>query len=70
MTSHGWKSRLPVEDREAYAKLKALGYVEIAAGEHFSSVSALFLGRDCVDIVQVDVSHHGGLSGISKIIDL
>ena len=25
---------LPVEDREGYSKLKALGYVEIAAGEH------------------------------------
>ena len=63
---------LPVEDREAYAKLKALGYVEIAAGEHehdFLGFRTL-LGRDCVDIVQADVSHHGGLSGISKIIDL
>ena len=63
---------LPVEDREAYSKLKALGYVEIAAGEHehdFLGFRTL-LGRDCVDIVQADVSHHGGLSGISKIIDL
>ena len=63
---------LPVEDREGYSKLKALGYVEIAAGEHehdFLGFRTL-LGRDCVDIVQADVSHHGGLSGISKIIDL
>ena len=63
---------LPVEDREAYLSLKALGYVEIAAGEHehdFLGFRTL-LGRDCVDIVQADVSHHGGLSGISKIIDL
>ena len=63
---------LPVEDREAYARLKALGYVEIAAGEHEKDFLGFrtFLGRDCVDIVQADVSHHGGLSGISKIIDL
>ena len=25
---------LPMDDREAYAKLRAFGYVEIAAGEH------------------------------------
>ena len=63
---------LPVEDREGYAKLKALGYVEIAAGEHehdFLGFRTL-LGRDCVDVIQADVSHHGGLSGISKIIDM
>ena len=63
---------LPVEDRDAYAKIKSLGYVDIAAGEHekdFLGFRSL-LGRDCVDIVQADVSHHGGFSGISKIIDL
>ena len=49
---------LPVEDREAYAKLKALGYVEIAAGEHENNLLGFrtLLGRDCVDIVQADVS--------------
>ena len=63
---------LPVEDRDAYANIKSLGYVDIAAGEHekdFLGFRSL-LGRDCVDIVQADVSHHGGFSGISKIIDL
>ena len=63
---------LPVEDREAYFKLRSLGYVEIAAGEHEQNFLGFrtLLGRDCVDIVQADVSHHGGFSGISKIIDL
>lgn len=63
---------LPVEDRDAYAKIKSLGYVDIAAGEHEKDFLGFrtLLGRDCVDIVQADVSHHGGFSGISKIIDL
>ena len=63
---------LPVEDRVAYAKLKSMHYVDIAAGEHeldFLGFRTL-LGRDCVDVVQADVCHHGGFSGISKIIDL
>ena len=63
---------LPVEDRDAYANIKSLGYVDIAAGEHEKEFLGFrtLLGRDCVDIVQADVSHHGGFSGISKIIDL
>ena len=63
---------LPVEDRDAYTKIKSLGYVDIAAGEHEKDFLGFrtLLGRDCVDIVQADVSHHGGFSGISKIIDL
>ena len=63
---------LPVKDRDAYAKLKAMHYVNIAAGEHEDDFLGFrtLLGRDCVDIVQADVSHHGGLSGISKIIGL
>ena len=63
---------LPVEDRDAYANIKSLGYVDIAAGEHEKDFLGFrtLLGRDCVDIVQADVSHHGGFSGISKIIDL
>ena len=63
---------LRVEDRDGYARLKALQYVAIAGGEHeldFSGFQTL-VARECVDIVQADVSHHGGLSGISKIIDL
>ena len=49
-----------------------MSYIDIAAGEHehdFLGFRTL-LGRDCVDVVQADVSHHGGLSGLSKIIDL
>ena len=63
---------LPMDDREAYSKLRAFGYVEIAAGEHEQDFLGfrILLGRDCVDIVQADVCHHGGFSGISKIIDL
>lgn len=62
---------LPTEDREAYSRLKSMHYVDIAAGaneENFLGFRTL-LGRDCVDIVQADISHHGGFSGLSKIID-
>ena len=63
---------LPVEDRDGYARLKAMSYIDIAAGEHEQDLLGFrtLLGRDCVDIVQADVSHHGGLSGLYKIIDL
>ena len=63
---------LRVEDRDAYARLKAMQYVAIAGGEHELDLSGFqtLVARECVDIVQADVSHHGGLSGISKIIDL
>jgi L-alanine-DL-glutamate epimerase-like enolase superfamily enzyme len=49
-----------------------MSYIDIAAGEHEQDLLGFrtLLGRDCVDVVQADVSHHGGLSGISKIIDL
>ena len=61
---------LPVEDREAYSKLKALGYVEIAAGEHehdFLGFRTL-LGRDCVDIVQADVSIMEGFQEYQRLL--
>ena len=63
---------LRVEDRDAYARLKAMQYVAIAGGEHELDLLGFqtLVARECVDIVQADVSHHGGLSGISKIIDL
>ena len=63
---------LRVEDRDAYARLKAMQYVPIAGGEHELDLLGFqtLVARECVDIVQADVSHHGGLSGISKIIDL
>ena len=64
---------LPVEDREAYSKLKALGYVEIAAGEHehdFLGFRTL-LGRETAWILCRQMFPiMAASSGISKIIDL
>jgi D-galactarolactone cycloisomerase len=66
------ESPLPVEDRQAYSRLKSMHYVDIAGGANeinFLGFRTL-LGRDCVDIVQAGVCNHGGFSGLSRIIDL
>jgi L-alanine-DL-glutamate epimerase-like enolase superfamily enzyme len=61
---------LPPEDHAAYAELRKQNIVPIAAGEHETSHSG-FMGLiegQCVDIVQADVSHHGGLDSLKEIL--
>ncbi len=61
---------LPVEDRSAYAALRAKKIVPIAAGEHEHDVEGFrkLVDGGCVDFAQADVSHHGGFSGITEIL--
>jgi L-alanine-DL-glutamate epimerase-like enolase superfamily enzyme len=63
---------LPVEDRSAYAGLRAKEIVPIAAGEHEHDLAGfeLLVESGAVDVAQADVSHHGGFSGVAEIIRL
>jgi L-alanine-DL-glutamate epimerase-like enolase superfamily enzyme len=63
---------LPLDDRAAYADLKAKGIVPIAAGEHEHDLAGFkcLVESGSVDIAQADVSHHGGFSGVAEIIRL
>ena len=63
---------LPVEDRSAYAELRAKEIVPIAAGEHEHDHRGFerLVESGAVDVAQADVSHHGGFSGVSEIIRL
>ena len=60
---------LPVEDRSAYAMLRDKGIVPVAAGEHEHDVEGFrqLIEGGCVDFAQADVSHHGGFSGLTQI---
>lgn len=61
---------LPPEDHPAYTKLRQKSIVPIAAGEHETSHEGFLslIENGCVDIVQADVSHHGGLGSIKDIL--
>ena len=63
---------LPVEDRSAYAELRAKEIVPIAAGEHEHDLAGFerLVESGAVDVAQADVSHHGGFSGVAEIIRL
>ena len=63
---------LPLDDRSAYAELRDKEIVPIAAGEHEHDLAGFeqLVGSGSVDVVQADVSHHGGLSGVADIIRL
>ncbi|MBT3636689.1 MAG: mandelate racemase/muconate lactonizing enzyme family protein [Opitutae bacterium] len=63
---------LPLDDRAAYAELKAKEIVPIAAGEHEHDLAGFkrLVESGSVDIAQADVSHHGGFSGVAEIIRL
>ncbi len=63
---------LPLDDRSTYAELRAKEIVPIAAGEHEHDLAGFeqLVGSGSVDVVQADVSHHGGLSGVADIIRL
>ena len=62
----------PVEDRIAYAELRAKKIVPVAAGEHERDIAGFekLIRGGSVDVAQADVSHHGGFSGIHEIINL
>ena len=62
---------LPPEDRQAYIELRKNATVPLAAGEHESSLDGFadLIRQEAVDIVQADVSHHGGFSTVRQIID-
>lgn len=61
---------LPPEDHPAYAQLRKKNIVPIAAGEHETSHEGFLslIENSCVDIVQADVSHHGGLGSLKNIL--
>ncbi len=61
---------LPPEDHPAYAQLREQNIVPIAAGEHETSHEGFLslIQNGCVDIVQADVSHHGGLGSLKNIL--
>lgn len=61
---------LPPEDHTAYAELRRKNIVPIAAGEHEVSYQGFMslMEKGCVDIVQADVSHHGGLDSLKNIL--
>jgi len=63
---------LPVEDRSAYAELRAKEIVPVAAGEHEHDLAGFerLVESGAVDVAQADVSHHGGFSGVAEIIRL
>ena len=67
-----WEEPLPLDDRSAYAELRDKEIVPIAAGEHEHDLAGFeqLVGSGSVDVVQADVSHHGGLSGVADIIRL
>ncbi|MDP6357550.1 MAG: mandelate racemase/muconate lactonizing enzyme family protein [Planctomycetota bacterium] len=61
---------LPPADRDAYSELRKKNIVPIAAGEHETSHEGFMklIEGGCVDVVQADVPHHGGLDSVKAII--
>lgn len=61
---------LPPENHDAYASLRQQEIVPIAAGEHEVSHQGFMnlMENKCVDIVQADVTHHGGLDSLKLIL--
>jgi L-alanine-DL-glutamate epimerase-like enolase superfamily enzyme len=60
----------PPEDRAAYLRLRALGIVPLAAGEHETSWEGFreLIDEHVVDFVQADVPHHGGYRSVHRIL--
>jgi L-alanine-DL-glutamate epimerase-like enolase superfamily enzyme len=60
----------PPEDRAAYLRLRALGIVPLAAGEHETSWEGFreLIDDHVVDFVQADVPHHGGFASVQRIL--
>lgn len=66
----GWfEEPLPPEDVTGLAHLRRLTDVRIAAGERMYRIADLvpFLGGALVDVLQVDVTHHAGLTGMQRL---
>jgi L-alanine-DL-glutamate epimerase-like enolase superfamily enzyme len=63
---------LPLDNRSLYTELRSNEIVPIAAGEHEHDLDGFeqLVQSGSVDIVQADVSHHGGFSGVSEILKL
>ncbi len=63
---------LPVEDRDSYAELRNKQIVPVAAGEHEHDVKGFrkLIEGGCVDFAQADVSHHGGFTGLTKVMQI
>ena len=63
---------LPVEDRDSYAELRKKQIVPVAAGEHEHDVKGFrkLIEGGCVDFAQADVSHHGGFTGLTKVMQI
>ena len=63
---------LPVEDRDSYAELRKKQIVPVAAGEHEHDVEGFrkLIEGGCVDFAQADVSHHGGFSGLTQVMQI
>jgi L-alanine-DL-glutamate epimerase-like enolase superfamily enzyme len=61
---------LPPEDHAAYAELRGKNIVPIAGGEHEISHQGFMnlIQNECIDIVQADVPHHGGLNSLKQIL--
>ena len=62
---------LPPEDRQAYVALRQAAPVPLAAGEHETSLAGFedLIRQEAVDIVQADVSHHGGYATVRQVIE-
>lgn len=62
---------LPPEDRQAYVNLRQAVSVPLAAGEHETSLDGFLdlVNQEAVDIVQADVSHHGGYATVGPVIE-
>lgn len=66
-----WEEPLPRGDVEAYCQLSAAVDLPIEAGEEMTNqMLRYFISRKAVDVVNPDVTQHGGLSEVKKIADL
>jgi L-alanine-DL-glutamate epimerase-like enolase superfamily enzyme len=63
---------LPPEDHQAYADLKAKGYVKVATGEHEQDLDGFkdLAKRTACDFLQMDVCCQGGFEMGLKVFDL
>jgi L-alanine-DL-glutamate epimerase-like enolase superfamily enzyme len=62
---------LPPEDHEAYVRLRALGAVKVATGEHEPDEAGFLdlIGRGAADVVQMDVCCQGGFAMGQRVVE-
>lgn len=66
----GWfEEPVPPDDLTGYATVRRAADVRIAGGERLHRTSELqpYLTGGLLDVLQVDVSHHGGLTGMRQL---